>query len=44
MYVYAQLQNGDLAAASATATVLLLISVIVLGLLELLQRRSAHRG
>ncbi len=44
MYVYSQLQNGDLAAASATATVLLLISVIVLGLLELLQRRSANRG
>ena len=44
MYVYAQLQNGDLAAASATATVLLLISVIVLGLLELLQRRSARSG
>jgi sulfate transport system permease protein len=44
MYVYAQLQNGDLADASATATVLLVVSVIVLGLLELLQRRAAHRG
>jgi sulfate transport system permease protein len=42
MYVYSQFQNGDLAAASATATVLLLISLVVLGLLELLQRRSAR--
>ena len=44
MYVYAQLQNGDLADASATATVLLLVSLLVLGLLELLQRRAARRG
>ena len=44
MVVYAQLQNGDLAEASATATVLLLVSLIVLGLLELLQRRAAQRG
>jgi sulfate transport system permease protein len=44
MYVYAQIQNGDLAAASATATVLLLVSVVVLTALELLQRRTARRG
>jgi sulfate transport system permease protein len=44
MYIYDQFQNGDLAAASATATVLLLISVIVLGLLELLQRRSTRNA
>jgi sulfate/thiosulfate transport system permease protein len=43
MYVYAQLQNGDLAAASATATVLLFVSLIVLGMLELIQRRAARR-
>ncbi len=44
MYVYAQLQNGDLADASATATVLLVVSLIVLGALELVQRRAARRG
>jgi sulfate transport system permease protein len=44
MYVYSQLQDGDLAAASATATVLLIVSLIVLILLELLQRRAARRG
>ena len=44
MYVYAQLQNGDLADASATATVLLVVSLIVLGSLELVQRRAARRG
>jgi sulfate/thiosulfate transport system permease protein len=44
MYVYSQLQDGELAAASATATVLLIVSLIVLILLELLQRRAARRG
>jgi sulfate transport system permease protein len=43
MYVYAQIQNGELATAAATSTVLLLISLLVLALLELLQRRG-HRG
>jgi sulfate transport system permease protein len=44
MYVYSQLQDGDLAAASATATVLLFVSLVVLAVLELLQRRAGRRG
>ena len=43
-YIYAQIENSELADASATATVLLIISIIVLAALELIQRRSARRG
>jgi sulfate transport system permease protein len=43
-YIYAQIENSELADASATATVLLAISLIVLVALELIQRRSARRG
>jgi sulfate/thiosulfate transport system permease protein len=43
-YIYAQIENSELSDASATATVLLVISLIVLAALELIQRRSARRG
>lgn len=44
MFVYQQLQDGALAQAASTATVLLLVSLIVLGLLDLLRHRAARRG
>lgn len=39
-----QIENDNLAGAAATATVLLVVSMIVLVLLELVQRRAARRG
>jgi sulfate transport system permease protein len=43
-YIYAQIENGYLPEASATATVLLLISVIVLAALSLFRRWAGRRG
>ena len=43
MYIYGQIESGELSDASATATVLLLVSLIVLGLVELLQRAASRR-
>lgn len=37
-------ENGDLAAASAVATVLLVVALVVIVVLDLLQRRVARRG
>jgi sulfate transport system permease protein len=44
MYVYSQIENDELAAAAATATALLAVSVVVIGLLDALQRWAARRG
>lgn len=38
------LENGDTASAAAVATVLLLVSLLVIALLDILQRRVARRG
>jgi sulfate transport system permease protein len=43
-YIYGQIQNYDYVGAAATATVLLLISLLVLVGLDVLQRRAARRG
>jgi sulfate/thiosulfate transport system permease protein len=43
-YIYKQLQNDELAHAAATATVLLLISVLVMAALSAIQRSMARRG
>jgi sulfate transport system permease protein len=43
-YIYQQIQNDDLVAGAATATVLLVISVIVLSLVAVLQRVANRRG
>jgi sulfate transport system permease protein len=43
-YIYQQIQNDDLTAAAATATVLLVISVLVIGLVGIIQRWAARRG
>lgn len=43
-YIYQQIENGYLPDAAATATVLLLISVVVLAVLSWLQHWAAHRG
>jgi len=44
LHIYKQIQDDDLAGAAATATVLLLISLIVIALLGALQRLAARRG
>ena len=44
MYTYQLIQNFDYAAAAATATVLLVVSLIVIVGLDLLQRWAARRG
>jgi sulfate transport system permease protein len=44
LHIYKQIQDDDLAGAAATATVLLLISLIVIALLGALQRWAARRG
>ena len=44
MYVYSQIENDELPAAAATATALLVVSVVVIGLLDALQRWAARRG
>ena len=43
-YVYGQIQDDDFASAAAVSTVLLLISVLVLALLGVVQRRAARHG
>jgi sulfate transport system permease protein len=43
-YTYSLLENYDYVGAAATATVLLMISLIVIGALDVLQRRVARRG
>jgi sulfate/thiosulfate transport system permease protein len=44
MYVYSQIENDELAAAAATATALLAISLVVIGLLDIVQRWAAQHG
>jgi sulfate transport system permease protein len=44
MYTFQLIQNFDYAGAAATATVLLVISLIVIVGLDLVQRRAARRG
>jgi sulfate transport system permease protein len=44
MYVYSQIENDELAAAAATATALLAISLVVIGLLDIVQRWAAKHG
>jgi sulfate transport system permease protein len=44
MYAYQKIENFDFAAASATATVLLVVSLLVIVGLNLLQRWAARRG
>jgi sulfate transport system permease protein len=44
MYVYSQIENDALPTAAATATALLAVSVVVIGLLNALQRWAARRG
>ena len=44
MYVYSQIENDELAAAAATATALLAISLVVIGLLDIVQRWAARHG
>jgi sulfate transport system permease protein len=44
LHIYKQIQDDDLAGAAATATVLLLISLVVIALLGALQRWAARRG
>ncbi len=43
-YLYQQIENGNLSDAAATATVLLLISAVVLGGLALVRRRLVPHG
>jgi sulfate transport system permease protein len=44
LHIYKQIQDDDLAGAAATATVLLIVSLLVLALLGVLQRWAARRG
>lgn len=44
IFAYNQIQDGNLADAAATATVLLVVAVLVIGSLDLLQRWVARRG
>jgi sulfate transport system permease protein len=44
VFVYNQIQDNQLADAAATATVLLVVSIVVIGALDAVQRRSARRG
>ena len=44
MYVYSQIENDELAAGAATATALLVISLVVIGLLDIVQRWAARHG
>jgi sulfate/thiosulfate transport system permease protein len=43
-FIYGQIQDDDLSGAAATATLLLVISLVVLTVLGLLQRTAARRG
>ena len=42
--ILSSIENGDLASASAVATILLLVALVVIVALDLLQRRVARRG
>ena len=44
MYIFQQIENYDYAGAAAVATVLLVVSLIVLVTLDLVQRGTARRG
>jgi sulfate transport system permease protein len=44
VFAYNQIQDGNLSDAAATATVLLVVAVVVIGGLDLLQRWAARRG
>jgi sulfate transport system permease protein len=44
LYIYKQIQDDDLASAAATATVLLVISLVVIGLVGALQRWASRRA
>ncbi len=44
MQIFQKIQNFDYAGAAAVATVLLFVSLIVIVLLDVLQRRAARRG
>jgi sulfate transport system permease protein len=44
MYAYQQIQNFDYVGAAATATVLLVVSAVVLALLDFINRRVSARG
>jgi sulfate transport system permease protein len=44
MYAFKQIQNFDYTGAAATATVLLVVSLVVIVSLDVLQRRVARRG
>jgi sulfate transport system permease protein len=44
MYAFQQIQNFDYAGAAATATVLLIVSLIVIVTLDVIQRRAARLG
>ena len=44
LYIYRQIQDDDLAGAAATATILLVISLIVISLLGAIQGRTARRA
>jgi sulfate/thiosulfate transport system permease protein len=44
VFAYNQIQDGNLSDAAATATVLLVVAVLVIGGLDLLQRWVARRG
>jgi sulfate transport system permease protein len=44
VFAYNQIQDGNLADAAATATVLLVAAILVIGGLDLLQRWAARRG
>jgi sulfate transport system permease protein len=44
VFAYNQIQDGNLTDAAATATVLLVVAILVIGGLDLLQRWAARRG
>jgi sulfate transport system permease protein len=44
MYAFQQIQNFNYQGAAATATILLLVSLVVIIGLDILQRRAARRG
>jgi sulfate transport system permease protein len=44
MYAFQQIQNFDYAGAAATATALLVVSLVVILCLDLLQRWAGRRG
>jgi sulfate/thiosulfate transport system permease protein len=44
MYIYGQIENDELAVAAASATALLAVSIVVIALLDAVQRWAARRG